>query len=138
MRKGRFLVQIVLLEWVSEKFSPFCTTGRIVLILVGIWIGSNQSKKNETKLKINPTSMLYEMNLINKSMNQISACRQKMMQSTNFLEIKARKARAWRRKLNLFIGILFPANGFMETSETNRLLNEYFAQPSTFELSEFS
>ena len=68
MRKGRFLV---LLEWVSEKFSPFCTTGRIVLILVGIWIGSNQSKKNETKLKINPTSMLYEMNLINKSMNQI-------------------------------------------------------------------
>ena len=61
-----------------------------------------------------------------------------MMQSTNFLEIKARKARAWRRKLNLFIGILFPANGFMETSETNRLLNEYFAQPSTFELSGFS
>jgi len=61
-----------------------------------------------------------------------------MMQSTNFLEITARKARAWRRKLNLFIGILFPAKGFMETSETNRLLNEYFAQPSTLELSGFS
>jgi hypothetical protein len=30
MRKGRFLV---LLEWISEEFSPFCT-GRIVLILV--------------------------------------------------------------------------------------------------------
>ena len=61
-----------------------------------------------------------------------------MMQSTNFLEIKARKARAWRRKLNLYIGILFPPRGFMETSETNRLLNEYFAQPSTFELNGFS
>ena len=60
------------------------------------------------------------------------------MQSTNFLEIKARKARAWRRKLNLYIGILFPPKGFIENSETNRLLNEYFAQPSTFELSEFS
>ena len=60
------------------------------------------------------------------------------MQGTNFLEITARKARAWRRKLNLYIGILFPPKGFMETSETNRLLNEYFAQPSTFELSEFS
>jgi len=32
MRKGRFLV---LLEWISEEFSPFCT-GRIVLILVYI------------------------------------------------------------------------------------------------------
>jgi len=61
-----------------------------------------------------------------------------MMQSTNFLEITARKARAWRRKLNLYIGILFPPKRFMENSETNRLLNEYFAQPSTFELSEFS
>jgi hypothetical protein len=61
-----------------------------------------------------------------------------MMQSTNFLEITARKARAWRRKLNLYIGILFPPRGFMETSETNRLLNEYFAQPSTLELSGFS
>jgi hypothetical protein len=60
------------------------------------------------------------------------------MQGTNFLEITARKARAWRRKLNLYIGILFPPRGFMETSETNRLLNEYFAQPSTFELNGFS
>ena len=54
------------------------------------------------------------------------------------MEITARKARAWRRKLNLYIGILFPPRGFMETSETNRLLNEYFAQPSTFELKGFS
>ena len=61
-----------------------------------------------------------------------------MILNTNFLEITARKARAWRRKLNLYIGILFPAKGFMETSETNRLLNEYFAQPSTLELSGFS
>ena len=56
---------------------------------------------------------------------------------TEFSKITARKARAWRHKLNLYIGILFPANGFMETSETNRLLNEYFAPPSTFELDGF-
>jgi hypothetical protein len=60
------------------------------------------------------------------------------MQGTNLLEITARKARAWRRKLNLYIGILFPPRGFMETSETNRLLNEYFAQPSTFMIGKVS
>lgn len=61
-----------------------------------------------------------------------------MIQNTNFLEITSRKARAWRRKLDQFIGILFPAKGFMETGETNRLLNEYFAQPSTYELTGMS
>jgi len=54
--------------------------------------------------------------------------------------IAVRKEKAWRRKLKLYIGELFPFNGSLpqdgnhgEFGVTNRLLNLYFAKKSDFD-----